>query len=93
MVSACISAKEREIIQAIMDAGYPVVRIKDNGFPDLYHPSQESINLCASGLLLLLTPWQYHYRHKDENIYVAYCKTMNCVAQAICRCKDDWWKR
>lgn len=92
MVSACISPKEREIMEAVMEAGYPVIRIKDNGFPELYHPSQKDIDLCASSQLLILTPWQYHYQHKDDAIFVAYCKTMNCIAQAICRRKDSWWK-
>ena len=32
----------------------------------------------------------FTYRYKDENILVAYCKTMNCVVQALCHCKDDW---
>lgn len=92
LVSACISPREREIMQAAMDAGYPVVRIEDNGFPELYHPSQSRIDLCAAQRLLIVTPWQYHYRHKDEAIFVAYCKTMNAIAQALCRTKDSWWK-
>lgn len=92
LVSACISPREREIIQAAMEAGYPVVRIEDNGFPELYHPSQSRIDLCAAQRLLIVTPWQYHYRHKDEAIFVAYCKTMNAIAQALCRTKDSWWK-
>jgi hypothetical protein len=24
---------------------------------------------------------------------VAYCKAMNCLVQALCRQKDDWWKQ
>lgn len=92
MVSAAISIKEREIIEAVIAAGHPVIRIEDNGFPTLYHPSQTRIDLCATQRLLILTPWQYHYRHKDEAIYVAYCKTMNCIAQALCRQNDSWWK-
>ena len=39
-----------------------------------------------------MTPWRYHYRPKGESITVPECKTMNCVAQALCRTKDDWWK-
>lgn len=92
MVSACISTKEREIIEAVMAAGYPVIRVEDNGFPELYHPSQRRIDLCAESKLLIVTPWQYHYRHKDETVFVAYCKTMNCIAQALCRTKDSWWR-
>jgi len=26
-----------------------------------------------------------------EAITVPECKTMNCIAQALCRTKDDWW--
>lgn len=92
LVSAGISRREREIIEAAMAAGHPVIRIEDNGFPDIYHPSQARIDLCDASRLLILTPWQYHYRHKDEAIYVAYCKTMNCIAQALARQKDSWWK-
>lgn len=47
---------------------------------------------CAASLLLLLTPWAYKFRAHDESISVPFCKTMNCLVQAICRTKDDWWK-
>lgn len=47
---------------------------------------------CAASLLLLLTPWDYHFRAHDEHVSVPFCKTMNCVVQAVCRMKDDWWK-
>lgn len=47
----------------------------------------------ADGLgQLLVTPWQYQYRGKNELVTVPFCKAMNCVAQALCRTKDDWWK-
>ena len=47
---------------------------------------------CNPNLLLLLTPWSYQFRPHDESISVPFCKTMNCLVQAICRKKDDWWK-
>ena len=62
------------------------------GFPEVYHPSQERLDRCAAGLLLIITPWQYRYFGKNDTISVPACKTMNCVAQAICRVRDDWWK-
>lgn len=71
--------------------GYPVVLIADNGFPEIYHPSAERIEQCAMGKLLIVTPWLYQYRKKEETVSVPFCKTMNCVAQALCRTKDDWW--
>lgn len=42
--------------------------------------------------LLIVTPWRYRYRGRQEAISVPECKTMNCLAQAICRTKDSWWK-
>ena len=92
LISACISPKEREIINESVHRGFPTIVIHDNGFPDRYHPSAESLALCASGRLLLVSPWKYQYRGKDEQVTVPLCKAMNCVAQALCRTKDSWWK-
>ena len=92
LVSARISKGEQEIMDSALLSGFPVIRIEDNGFPEIYHPSGDRINGCATGKLLLLTPWHYRFRTREENITVPFCKTMNCIAQAICRTKDDWWK-
>lgn len=92
LVSARISKGEQEIMDTALLSGYPVIRIEDNGFPDIYHPSADRMDDCAAGHLLLLTPWSYQFRGHDDGVTVAFCKTMNCVAQAICRKKDCWWK-
>ena len=92
LVSARISKGEQEILDTALLSGYPVIRIEDNGFGDIYHPSADRMDDCASGLLLLITPWTYQYRSHEESISVPFCKTMNCVAQAICKTKDSWWK-
>lgn len=92
LVSARISRGEQEILDTALLSGYPVIRIEDNGFPDIYHPSANRIDDCAAGNLLLITPWSYQYQVHEESITVPLCKTMNCVAQAVCRMKDDWWK-
>ena len=92
LVSARIAKGEQEIIDEAVSHGFPVIIIADNGFPERYHPSTERIALCAAGRLLLITPWQYQYRGKNEQVTVPFCKTMNCVAQALCRMKDSWWK-
>ena len=92
LVSARISPKEREIIEESVHHGFAVILIHDNGFADHYHPSAAHLDLCSAGRLLIITPWHYHYRPKTEAITVAACKTMNCVAQALCRTKDSWWK-
>ena len=92
LVSPRIAPGEQAIIDAAANHGFPVILIADNGFPTIYHPSTERIDHCADGRLLLVSPWQYEYRGKDEQITVPFCKTMNCVAQALCKKKDDWWK-
>ena len=92
LVSARIAQGEQDIMDTALLSGFPVVRIEPNGFPDIYHPSADRTDDCAAGHLLLLTPWCYEYVAKDEGVSVPFCKTMNCVAQAICRTKDDWWK-
>lgn len=92
LVSARISQGEQDIMDAASTLSFPVVRIEDNGFPDIYHPSAQRMDDCASGRLLLITPWCYQLRSHTENITTLVCKTMNCIAQAVCRQKDDWWK-
>jgi len=92
LVSARIAKGEQRIMDDVIAQSYPVTLIADNGFPDIYHPSEVRIQMCAEGHLLLVSPWQYHYRGSDEMITVAECKTMNCIAQAICKTRDSWWK-
>lgn len=93
LVSARISPGEQEIIDEAIAQKHPVILITDNGFPEIYHPSEARLQLCTDNRLLLLTPWTYQYRPTNEEITVAQCKAMNCIAQAICQTKDDWWKK
>ena len=84
LVSARIARGEQDIIDEVIALGYPVILISDNGFPVIYHPSEARLGLCASDHMLLVTPWSYQYRHNNQEITVAECKTMNCIAQALC---------
>ena len=92
LISARIAKGEQNIMDEALHRGFPVVLIVDNGFPEVYHPSAERIAYCSMGKMLLVSPWQFQYRKKDVSISVPFCKTMNCVAQALCRTKDSWWK-
>ena len=92
LVSARIARGEQEILDQALLCGYAVIRIEDNGFPDIYHPSADRMDDCAAGNLLLLTPWSFQFMTQEENITVSFCKTMNCISQAICKLKDSWWK-
>lgn len=93
LVSGRIAKGEQDIIDTAIAAGYPVIILQDNGFPDLYHPSERLTNLCANSKLLMVTPWKYAYRRVGDAITVAECKTLNCLAQALCRTKDTWWQQ
>lgn len=55
LVSARIAKGEQEIMDAAVHDGFPVVLIHDNGFLERYHPSATQIDLCAAGLLLLVS--------------------------------------
>ena len=92
LVSPRIAPGEQTIIDEAANRGFTTILIVDNGFPQIYHPSTERIDRCSDGRLLLVSPWQFQFRPKDEPITVPFCKTMNCVAQALCRKKDSWWK-
>lgn len=92
LVSARIAKGERDIMESAMRQGLPVVTVEDNGFSSLYHPSEIRMELCSDDKLLIVSPWQYAYRHVGDTITVAECKAMNCVVQALCRTKDSWWK-
>ena len=92
LVGTRIAPKEREIMDEAVNHGFPVITLHDNGFADRYHPSADGLDLCAADRLLIVSPWQYQYRGKNEQITVLFCKAMNCVAQALCRTRDDWWK-
>jgi len=93
LVSARIAKGEQEIVDEVIAQGHSVILITDNGFPEIFHPSEARLQLCTANRLLLLTPWNYQYRPANEEITVVQCKTMNCIAQALCRTKDDWWKK
>ena len=93
LVGTRIAPKEREIMDEAVNHGFPVITLHDNGFADRYHPSADRLDLCAADRLLIVSPWQYQYRGKNEQVTVLFCKAMNCVAQALCRTRDDWWKQ
>jgi hypothetical protein len=92
LVGTRIAPKEREIMDEAVNHGFPVITLHDNGFADRYHPSADRLDLCAEGRLLIVSPWAYQYRGKNEQVTVLFCKTMNCVVQALCRTRDDWWQ-
>lgn len=81
VVSPCISAGEKEIARAALDAGIPLIVILENGFPPLYKPPGKYFEACAIGLLLMLAPWPYHM--EKRTITRQQCLALNEMAKAI----------
>ena len=82
IVSPCISAGEKEVARAALDAGVPLVVILENGFSPMYKPPGKYFEACANGLLLMLAPWQYHMERRT--ITRAQCLELNDMAYSLC---------
>ena len=87
LVSAAISPKEKEVLREAMSRGYNIILLRENGFPKLYKPSGEAFDACAKGLLLQISPWEYHY--EKRTITRAQCLHLNSMAERIV---GDGWK-
>lgn len=82
IVSPCISAGEKEIARAALDAKQPLIVILENGFPPLYKPPGKYFEACAAGLLLMLAPWPYHM--EARTITRQQCLALNEMARRLC---------
>ena len=80
--SPCISAGEKEVARAALDAGMPLVVILENGFSPMYKPPGKYFEACAKGLLLMLAPWPYHMERRT--ISRAQCLELNDMAYSLC---------
>ena len=81
LVSAAISPKEKEILREAMNRGYRIVLLRENGFPRLYKPCGESFDAYSKGLLLQISPWEYHMEKKT--ITREQCLELNEMAERI----------
>lgn len=81
LVSAAISPKEKDVLRDAMNRGYKIILLRENGFPKLYKPSGESFDACSRGLLLQISPWEYHVEKKT--ISRTQCLELNAMASSI----------
>ena len=79
--SAAISPKEKDIMREAMSRGYNIILLRENGFPKLYKPSGEAFDACAKGLLLQISPWDFHYEKRV--ITRTQCLYLNSMAERI----------
>lgn len=79
-MSAAISTKEKEVLREAMNqVSYRA--LEENGFPRLYKPCGESFYACSEGLLLQISPWEYHMEKKT--ITREQCTELNVMAERI----------
>lgn len=81
LVSAAISPKEKVVLREAMNRGYRIILLRENGFPKLYKPTGESFDACSAGLLLQISPWEFHMENKT--ITRAQCLELNAMAEMI----------
>jgi len=81
LVSPCISAGEKQIARAALQADLPLIVILENGFPPLYKPPKSCFDACAAGRLLMLAPWPHHTDRRT--LTRSQCLTLNRFAEQI----------
>jgi len=81
LVSPAISPGEKTIIDRALEAGAPVILIRHNGFDELTKPSGRLFDACASGKLLLVSPFEH--RNDYQALTAECCRQMNALARAI----------
>ena len=81
LVSAAISPKEKAVLREAMNRGYSIILLRENGFPKIYKPSGEAFDACARGVLLQISPWEFHY--EKMVITRAQCLHLNAMAERI----------
>lgn len=83
LVGAFISPYERQVMQQAYTEKLPMIRLVENGFDPLYKPMGADFDECASGRLLLLSPWQHH--NQRAPITRSQCNQLNLMAEALCK--------
>jgi hypothetical protein len=81
LVSPAISPGERTIIDRAIEAGTPVILISNNGFTEISKPGGKLFDACASGNLLLISPFKHHNDYHP--LTAECCSQMNALARAI----------
>ena len=81
MVSPFISPYEKQVMQELLREHLPFVNLTDNGFRDYYKPTDALFDACASGRMLILSPWTYDA--SKRHISRADCIALNAMAEEI----------
>lgn len=82
LVTPGISPGEKAIVHAAIEQGMPLVLLRENGFSEYEKPHGHYFEACATGTLLLLSPWEYHTDRRT--ISRSQCLSLNDMARTIC---------
>lgn len=82
MVSPFISPYEKRVMQVMLREQLPFIYLLDNGFRDYYKPTDALFDACASGRILILSPWTYDA--SKRHISRVDCVALNAMAEEIC---------
>lgn len=82
MVSPFISPYEKQVMQVMLREQLPFIYLLDNGFRDYYKPTDALFDACASGRILILSPWTYDV--SKRHISRVDCVALNAMAEEIC---------
>ena len=81
-ISPAIHKSEKEIIWSAVKSGSKLILLRDLSFNERFKPQGELFNLCASGRLLLLSPWPENLNRRSDAGYAEFHK-MNDLAVSI----------
>ena len=84
MVSPFISSGEKIVAKSIVDNGYPLILIVENGFDSFFKPNGKYFYACANGKILIIAPWEHH--NEKRKITRKECLKLNLIAETICSC-------
>ena len=82
MVSPFISTQEKEVMEVLLREHLPFICLSNNGFHDYYKPADTLFDACASGRVLILSPWPYDA--DKRHISREECVALNAMAEEIC---------
>ena len=82
MVSPFVSPQEKQVLEVLLREGHLIICLADNGFREYYKPVDMLFDACASGRLLILSPWPYD--SGKRHISRADCVALNQMAEDIC---------
>ena len=68
-------------MQVLLREQLPFILLTDNGFSDYYKPTDALFDACASGRVLILSPWPYD--NGKRHITREECVALNLMAEEI----------